>query len=130
MEYGWPGYLFAPSFSQRDSLYAAAGQPTNANVKSINFRCRFDLPIKRPTSLFFLTDHHKMQSGFPALLLLLALSVLAVVEARPRHLDNTGIETRADGEGEMQDALKYLEELDKYYSQVARPRYRLRSFPE
>ena len=27
------------------------------------------------------------------------------------------------GEGEgMQDALKYLEELDKYYAQVARPR--------
>jgi hypothetical protein len=26
---------------------------------------------------------------------------MAVVEARPRHLD-TGIETRADGEGEMQ----------------------------
>ena len=27
----------------------------------------------------------------------------------------------SDGEG-MQDALKYLEELDKYYAQVARPR--------
>ena len=27
----------------------------------------------------------------------------------------------ANGEG-MQDALKYLEELDKYYAQVARPR--------
>ena len=64
-----------------------------------------------------------MHFTVPALLLLLALSVFAVVEARPRHLDNSGgIETRADGEGEMQDALKYLEELDKYYSQVARPR--------
>jgi hypothetical protein len=52
------------------------------------------------------------------------LSVFSVVESRPRHVDNSGngIETRADGEGEMQDALKYLEELDKYYSQVARPR--------
>ena len=28
----------------------------------------------------------------------------------------------ANGEG-MEDALKYLEELDKYYAQVARPRY-------
>ena len=28
----------------------------------------------------------------------------------------------ADGEG-MDEALKYLEELDKYYAQVARPRY-------
>jgi hypothetical protein len=27
-----------------------------------------------------------------------------------------------NGEG-MEDALKYLEELDKYYAQVARPRY-------
>ena len=26
------------------------------------------------------------------------------------------------GEGEVTDALKYLDELDKYYSQVARPR--------
>ena len=26
------------------------------------------------------------------------------------------------GEGEVSDALKYLDELDKYYSQVARPR--------
>lgn len=65
-----------------------------------------------------------MQSSMSALLLLTALVVMAVVEARPKHLDNSGIgiETRADGEGEMQDALKYLEELDKYYSQVARPR--------
>ena len=63
-----------------------------------------------------------MQSSITALLLLMAVIVMAVVEARPKHLDNSGIETRADGEGEMQDALKYLEELDKYYSQVARPR--------
>ena len=28
----------------------------------------------------------------------------------------------ANGDG-MEDALKYLEELDKYYAQVARPRY-------
>jgi hypothetical protein len=65
-----------------------------------------------------------MHFTVPALLLLLALSVFSVVESRPRHVDNSGngIETRADGEGEMQDALKYLEELDKYYSQVARPR--------
>ncbi len=34
-------------------------------------------------------------------------------------------EARPEGDGrpgEMTDALKYLEELDKYYSQVARPR--------
>jgi hypothetical protein len=63
-----------------------------------------------------------MHSSIPALFLLVAISAfLVVADARPRHLD-TGIETRADGEGEMQDALKYLEELDKYYSQVARPR--------
>ena len=68
-----------------------------------------------------------MHSSIPALFLLVAFSVsafLVVVEARPRHLDNNnGIETRAEADGgEMQDALKYLEELDKYYSQVARPR--------
>jgi len=34
----------------------------------------------------------------------------------------------ADGEG-MDEALKYLEELDKYYAQVARPRFGKRSSP-
>ena len=29
----------------------------------------------------------------------------------------------AEENGGMEDALKYLEELDKYYAQVARPRY-------
>lgn len=34
----------------------------------------------------------------------------------------------ANGEG-MDEALKYLEELDKYYAQVARPRFGKRSSP-
>ena len=40
--------------------------------------------------------------------------------------DPTGIPRSAMGDsgegGEVTDALKYLDELDKYYSQVARPR--------
>jgi len=50
------------------------------------------------------------------------LGLVHFAECRPRLVDSSGIETRSDQEGEMQDALKYLEELDKYYSQVARPR--------
>ena len=49
----------------------------------------------------------------------------SMVEAKTVMLGPGGgeREIRADGgEGEMTDALKYLEELDKYYSQVARPR--------
>ena len=53
-------------------------------------------------------------SAAAALVLALALSSFA--EARP------GSVAEPEGEGEMTDALKYLEELDKYYSQVARPR--------
>ena len=53
-------------------------------------------------------------------LLLLVSAVLAVAlfapssEAKPSPMGKE--------EGDMSDALKYLEELDKYYSQVARPR--------
>ena len=51
------------------------------------------------------------------LLLLVAAVVLASLastsEAKPMEKE----------EGDMSDALKYLEELDKYYSQAARPRY-------
>ena len=44
-------------------------------------------------------------------------ALLAVVaEARPSAAED-GLE-----DGEMNGALKYLEQLDKYYSQVARPR--------
>lgn len=59
---------------------------------------------------------------------LAALSSLPTTEAKTVMLGGGGItgaerEIRAEGaEGEMTDALKYLEELDKYYSQVARPR--------
>jgi len=50
--------------------------------------------------------------------------LLQSAEARSRILNaKNGIETRSDSEGQMEDALKYLEELDKYYSQVARPRF-------
>lgn len=48
--------------------------------------------------------------------------LLNVVEGRPRLHERSSIKTRSEETGEMQDALKYLEELDKYYSQVARPR--------
>jgi len=48
--------------------------------------------------------------------------LLQPAEAKTRILNSNKIEKRSDGEGEMKDALKYLEELDKYYSQVARPR--------
>merc|ERR1711976_798458 len=46
----------------------------------------------------------------------LCLVLLSLAEARP----SSGSEDKE----EMTDALKYLEELDKYYSQVARPRQR------
>ena len=48
--------------------------------------------------------------------LILAFSAFEGVRGRPN-----GQEERRDGG--MSNALKYLEELDKYYSQVARPRY-------
>ncbi len=43
------------------------------------------------------------------------LLVLVVADARPSA-------SEVDKEGVMTDALKYLEELDKYYAQAARPR--------
>jgi len=45
------------------------------------------------------------------------------VEGLPKLLERSRIAARSEGSGEMQDALKFLEELDKYYSQVARPRF-------
>lgn len=57
-------------------------------------------------------------------LLLVALASMAFfdvdVEARPSMLE---VRSPLGGhEAEVDDALKYLVELDKYYSQVARPR--------
>ena len=54
----------------------------------------------------------------PLLVVALAFVIVAFTEAKPAEL----IEKDGEGAG-MSDALKYLEELDKYYSQVARPRY-------
>ena len=53
---------------------------------------------------------------FLTVVLILAFSAFEGVRGRPN-----GQEERRDGG--MSNALKYLEELDKYYSQVARPRY-------
>ena len=52
---------------------------------------------------------------FLTLALILTFSAFEGVKGRPN-----GQEERRDGG--MSNALKYLEELDKYYSQVARPR--------
>merc|ERR1712241_1233143 len=54
---------------------------------------------------------------FLTVVLILAFSAFEGVKGRPN-----GQEERRDGG--MTNALKYLEELDKYYSQVARPRQR------
>merc|ERR1711994_32162 len=54
---------------------------------------------------------------FLTVVLILAFSAFEGVRGRPN-----GQEERRDGG--MSNALKYLEELDKYYSQVARPRQR------
>merc|ERR1712141_108041 len=54
---------------------------------------------------------------FLTLALILTFSAFEGVKGRPN-----GQEERRDGG--MSNALKYLEELDKYYSQVARPRQR------
>ncbi len=50
------------------------------------------------------------------------LALLQVAESRPKFFDTSDFETRSDNEAEPQDAIKYLEELDKFYSQVSRPR--------
>ena len=48
-----------------------------------------------------------------AVLVVLGLSSLSSAKPAPMEKE----------EGDMSDALKYLEELDKYYSQAARPRW-------
>merc|ERR1712227_420092 len=53
---------------------------------------------------------------FLTVVLILAFSAFEGVRGRPN-----GQEERRDGG--MSNALKYLEELDKYYSQVARPSF-------
>merc|ERR1712150_53283 len=59
---------------------------------------------------------------FLTLALILTFSAFEGVKGRPN-----GQEERRDGG--MSNALKYLEELDKYYSQVARPRFGKRAIP-
>merc|ERR1712043_28250 len=59
---------------------------------------------------------------FLTLALILTFSAFEGVKGRPN-----GQEERRDGG--MSNALKYLEELDKYYSQVARPRFGKRATP-
>lgn len=67
----------------------------------------------------------------PILILVVATSTSFLVAARSvpdfaSDEENLSVYRRdgdgAQGEEGMQDALKYLEEMDKYYSQVARPR--------
>lgn len=58
---------------------------------------------------------HFTQMVFFTLAIILSIWALET-EARPSGQEE------GERPGEMTNALKYLEELDKYYSQVARPR--------
>merc|ERR1712141_491098 len=71
----------------------------------------------------FITKMHKnlMQVIVFTLAFILTFSALEVMGAPRETREAEGVE------GGMTNALKYLEELDKYYSQVARPRFGKRS---
>ncbi len=53
---------------------------------------------------------------------LLVLAMLAGADGRPAFLDAPGIGTRS-ADGQVQDLVKYLKELDQFLSHVARPRF-------
>lgn len=55
-------------------------------------------------------------------LFLFAFVFLALVAAAAEARSSSSAATADEDGGQMTDALKYLEQLDKYYSQVARPR--------
>lgn len=61
-----------------------------------------------------------MKSMLAWLFLFSCALALTLANARPSE-DIFEVEKASDSG--MNDAIKYLEELDKYYSQVARPRY-------
>jgi len=54
----------------------------------------------------------------------IGIAVLAISDrgnARPQFLDISGIGTRS-GDQKVHDAVKYLEDLDKFFSHASRPR--------
>ena len=65
-----------------------------------------------------------MKSVFQLFLATLLVSVLTTGKASARDIPGREIRQDAgDRPGDMSNALNYLAELDKYYSNAARPRY-------
>ena len=64
-----------------------------------------------------------MKSIFQLFLATLLVTLLATKVCNARDIPDREIRQDAKEPGEMTNALNYLAELDKYYSNAARPRY-------
>ena len=72
-----------------------------------------------------------MKSAFQLFLATLLVTLLIATKVcNARDIPDREIRQDAKEPGEMTNALNYLAELDKYYSNAARPRYVTASWPQ